>query len=560
VVLGAGTLEGLLSHQAVTQHPWDLIIPFPAQEPSAGTRSADDLITAVARLLTVFSTPDQPSFGSDVMAGADGAGGSRPVVVRIGCSFLDADITALADCLVHPIAGELLERQFKDLKRYEPAATFDEGGRTRLLAQVSLDSLARRLLGDTPFVLTAEPGRPWRLHLPVGIIAPETEALPPRRWVAALLKLRDVLDFTKARRWAETMERAEKALEESLDLIIRDDVVQLHRYVRGPDRLLTWAGLAQELLERQPDIQRPSGGGFDVAIERLKLEIATTPTPIAVWARVGLLGLLGAAALKSLVSLVLGPVLGWVGFGLGLLAAAAGCAWLLEKAHRRLFAALNAAQDALLQRYEAQGVENLILLLDRLRGRLLARIKDEVSRLRAQTAAALSIAKSEKENFGPEDPADIVNVEWAVPARWRRRFLDWLALPWEHLVSDAAQAGHQVPVPLEGPECMQETANALRNFARSYLTTRLAELGLAGLLEFRGGVEDGFADRIVRDLDRRSAALAPFPLRRTVWRGPEPVLARFREAITGLDPDVMENPTEVQMLACLKAGIVRSGS
>ncbi|MFZ5926312.1 MAG: hypothetical protein ACOYX1_02580 [Acidobacteriota bacterium] len=552
MVLGDGLLENLISHQAVSQHSWDWILPFPAQEPSAGTRSADDLAAAVARLLVVLSTPDRPGFGDDVFARAEGPRGSRAPVVRVGAAFLDADITGLADCLAHPIAGELLERQYKDLKRYEPAATFDDERRTSLHSQISLDSLARRLLRETPFALTANPGEPWRVALPVGVITSEVEGLPRRRWVAALLKLRDVLDFTKARRWSEAMESAEKALEESLDEIIKADVIQLHRYVRGPDRLLTWASQAQEVLERQADIARSERAGFDRAVEHLKQEIAMTPTPIAVWARVALLGLLGAAALRYVVGFLIGPGLGWAGFALGLLVAGAGGAWILEKAHRRLFAALHAAQEALARRYEAQGVENLILLLDRLRGRLLARIGEEVARVRAQAAAAIGIASSEKQDFGPGEPADVINVEWVVPAQLRRRWLERLAPPWAHLHDEAARAGHLVPAPSDGPECMQETAEGLRDFARSCLMARLAESGLAGLIEFRTSVEEGFADRTVRDLDRRAAALAPRCPRRTVWRGPEQVLARIHDAIAELDSDAIENPTEFEMLACLK--------
>ncbi|MGB9618871.1 MAG: hypothetical protein ACPL7K_00500 [Armatimonadota bacterium] len=553
VVVGDGLLENLVSHQAVSQHSWDWILPFPAQEPSAGNRSAEDLAAAVARLLVVFSTPGGSGFGDDVFALRGGSRQSQASVVRVGAAFLDADISGLADCLVHPIAGELLERQYKDLKRYEPAATFDDERRTSLHSQICLDSLARRLLAETPFVLTTNPGEPWRVTLPAGIITAEVEGLPRRRWVAALLKLRDVLDFTKARRWAEAMEATEKALEDSLDKIVAEDVLQLHRYVRGPDRLLTWASLAQEILERQPDIHRPAKGGFDEAVERLKQEIATTPAPIAVWARVALLGLLGAAALRYMVGFLIGPVLGWAGFVLGLLAAAAGGAWILEKAHRRLFAALQAAQEALGRRYEALGVENLILLLDRLRGRLLARIGEEVARVRAQAAAAITIANSEKQNFGPQEPTGVVNVEWVIPAALRRRSLDWLALPWDSLHGEAARAGRLVPAPPDGPACMQETADALRSFGRSYILGRLAELGLADLIEFRNSAEGGFADRIVRDLDRRAAALAPRLPRSTVWRGPKRVLARFHDTIIQLDPDATENPSDLEMLACLKA-------
>ena len=552
VMLGEVQLEKLASHDAVAQRSWDWILAFPKQEPSAGTRSEDDLVAAVARLLVVLSTPDQPGFGSDVLFSAEGSRGSRTPVVRVGAAFLDADVTGLADCLAHPIAGELLALQYKDLKRYEPAATFDDERRTKLHSQIQLESLAHRLLAETPLVLTASPGEPWRVTLPAGLITSEVEGLPRRRWVAALLKLRDVLDFTKARRWAEAMERAERALEDSLDKIIEEDVLQLHRYVRGPDRILTWASLAQEILERQPDISRPESAGFDQAVERLKQEIATAPTPVAVWARVMLLGLLGAAVLRYIVGFLIGPVPGWAGFALGLLGAAMGGAWILEKAHRRLFAALHAAQEALSRRYEAQGVENLILLLDRLRGHLLARIGEEIARLRAQAAAALTIANSEKQAFGPQEPTAVVNVEWAVPAALRPRWLEWLAPPWTSLHGEAARAGHMIPAPSDGLAYMQGTAEALRSFAQSYLTDKLTKLGLTGLIEFRSSVEAGFADRIVRDLDRRAAALAPRSPRRTVWRGPGPLLAQIHEAVIRLDPDAIENPTELEMLACLK--------
>jgi hypothetical protein len=552
VILGNVNLENVASHRALAQRSWDWILPFPKQEPSAGTRSEDDLIAAVARLLMVLSTPDQPGFGGDVLMRAEPSRGSRSPVLRVGAAFLDADITGLADRLAHPVAGELLERQYKDLKRHEPAATFDDERRTKLHSQIRLDSLARRLLTDTPFALTANPSEPWRVILPAGIITSSVEGLPRRRWVAALLKLRDVLDFTKARRWAEAMESAEKALEESLDTVIAEDVFELHHYVRGPDRMLTWASLAQEILERQPEIARPKLADFDPAVERLKREIATAPTPVAVWARVILLGLLGAAALRYIVGFLIGPGPGWAGFALGLLVAAMGGAWILEKAHRKLFAALQAAQEALSRRYEAQSVENLILLLDRLRGRLLARIGEEVARVRAQAAAANTVANSEKQDFGLQEPVGVVNVEWAVPAALRPQWLEWLSPPWTNLHDEATRAGHMVPVPSDGPACMQETAEALRRFARTYLMDKLTKLGLAGLIEYRSVAEAGFAGRMVSDLDRRAAVLAPRPPRRTVWRGPEHLLERIHDAIVQLDPGVSENPTELEMLACLK--------
>ncbi len=390
------------------------------------------------------------------------------------------------------------------------------------------------------------------MTLPPGIITSEVEGLPRRRWVAAFLKLRDVLDFTKARRWAEAMESSERTLADSLDNVLTEDVRQLHHYVRGPDRLLTWASMAQEILERQPDIARPTSAGFDEAVERLRQEIAITPTPIAVWGRIALLGLLGAGVFQYAVQFFLGSGLGWVAFALGLLAAAGCGAWIVEKAHAKLLAALYAAQEALSRRYEAQGVENLILLLDRLRGRLLARIEEEVARVRAQAAAAITIADSEKQYVDPQELRGVVNVEWVIPAALRPRWLEWLAPPWTNLHEEAARAGRLVPAPPDGPTCMQETSEILRSFGRSYLLGRLAEFGLAGLMEFRSMAEQGFAERIVRDLDRRAAALAPRAPRRTVWRGPGHVLARIREVAVELDADASENSTELEMLACLK--------
>jgi hypothetical protein len=553
MAIGSAQVADMLAGDILSKHEWNRVLPVSKQDRVAGVRSDNDIVATVARMALLFSVADQSHFGSSVL-GAAGAAGARTPVVRVGAAFLDCGREDLLNALSAPVAGRLLERQFTAPKGFQPPAAFDDQRRTKVLDLIRAEALAQRLLSNTPFTLSTDPGAPWQISLPLGVVTSELEGVPRRRWIAVLLKLRDLFDFAKARRWGEAIEDAESALLASLHTAIEDDVRQLHHYERGPDRLLTWAALASDVLERQPEIAQPSNADFDAAIERLRKQIQKAPNAVAVWARVALLGWLGAEGIRQLLRLIMGNAAGWAGFGITLVIAAVLGFRLLERAHEGLYSALHTAQEALIRKYEAQTRDNLILVLNRVRSRLLGSLDAEVQRLQRQAQKASTIASSMVDQFGGEEAGDLVNVEWLVPVGLRARLLQTLDPPWATLQSQAATGGEFVPAPIDGADTMKQTAAGLVEFARKYFDSRLDDFSLLRLLEFRGQEDDGFVDRIVQDLDRRATALAGRAPLSSTWHGPADVLAQFHEALVALDSNAHEQHSASGMVACVKVG------
>ena len=553
IAIASAQVPEILADDILSKHKWNRVLPVSKQDRVAGLRSDNDIVATVARIAFLFSVADQSHFGASAL-GASGAVGSSTPVVRVGAAFLDSGREDLLSALSAPVAGYLLERQFTDPRGFQPPAAFDDQRRTKILDLVKPEALAQGLLSNTPFTLSTDPGAPWQISLPLGVVTTELEGVPRRRWIAVLLKLRDIFDFTKARRWAEAIEDAESALLASLHTVIGDDIRQLHHYERGPDRILTWSALVREVLERQPEIARSASVGFDPAIEKLRDQIGKAPNAVAVWIRVALLGWLGAEGIRQLLKVLLGNVESWAGFGVVLMIAAVlGFRWL-ERAHQSLYAALNVAQDALIRKYELQARDNLILVLTRVRSRLLGSLDAEVQRLQRQAHAASTIASSMVDQFGVEEAGDLVNVEWLVPVGLRPRLLETLDLPWATLQSKAATGGEFVPAPIDGADTVKQTEAGLIEFARKYLDSRLNDFSLLRLLEFRGQEDDGFVDRIVQDLDRRATALGGRAPLSSTWHGPADVLAQFHEALVALDSNSHEQHSASGMVACVKVG------
>jgi len=198
--------------------------------------------------------------------------------------------------------------------------------------------------------------------------------------------------------------------------------------------------------------------------------------------------------------------------------------------------------------------ENLSLVLNRVRSRLIAALDDEIAKLQNQAKCVSDITASMVGELCIPTANDLVNVEWIIPSEFRQKLLESLNLPWLTLVQQAADQGAFVPDLVDGEDCMKQTLAQLVGFSSEYLQSRLDEFGLDGLLEFRSHEDPGFEERIVRDMDRRAIALAGRTPLRTSWQGPEDVLTRLHDKIVALDADVQEHPSVSGMVACLKVG------
>lgn len=554
IAVGSGQITEMLSHEIVAKRAWDLVVPMSLRDRVAGARSTSDLVATIARIVFLCSVADQPQFGSKVLGRTPSPSVSGTPVVRIGAAFLDGGRDELMHILSWLLARGLALRQFENPTCFQPAIAFDDQRRTKLLGLISSEILARRLLTDTPFALRVDEGEVWHIELPPGIVAAELRRVPRRRWIAVLQKLRDLFDLTKARRWAESVERSELAVLASLEEAIAEDVRQLHHYERGPDRLLAWVAAARELLERHPEIARPQNANFDEAIGSLRAQMLKAPNTVAVWARVALLGWIGAEGVRRISIALFGGTLGWVGFASTMIIAGILGLRLLERAHQDLQSALRSAQDALIRRYEAQMRENLSLVLNRVRTRLMAILDNEGSKVTTQVQFGSNIIAAEVSKFEVAPASDVINVEWVIPPGSREGLLEALNLPWLTLQRQAAASGVFVPNPIDGTDCMRQSVAELVEFSKRYIESRTEALGLQGLVDFRSQEEPGFEERIVRDLDRRATTLAGRSPLRTSWHGPADVLTRLHDAIVTLDPEAKEQPSVSGMVACLKVG------
>ena len=134
-----------------------------------------------------------------------------------------------------------------------------------------------------------------------------------------------------------------------------------------------------------------------------------------------------------------------------------------------------------------------------------------------------------------------------------------LDCPFATLQAQAAAEGAFVPLPPDGNDCLNQTVSRLRELARAYLGSRLGDMTLPQLVEFREQHEAGFAARIVNDLDRRATSLAGRLPRRSIWLGPRDALARFHDDIIGCDLSAEEHAIAPQIVACFKVSTVLPG-
>lgn len=485
IPIGRGDITEIVDSEVVCNQTWNLILPVSTQDRVAGLRSRNDIVATVARTVFVFSLANQAHFAAQALGGASASAAIGSPVVKIGTAFLDSGHDELVHALSKSIAAGLLDRQFENPRSFQPALSFDDQRRTKLLELVRPNVILHRLLADTPFGIRTENGEAWVVQLPVGIVAAEVQRLPKRRWIAVLQKLRDFFDFTKARQWADSIEHSEVALADSLEEAFSGDIRQLHHYERGPDRLMAWATGAREILETQPEITRPGNTDFDEAVRKLRKEIMNSPNPLSIWVCVALLGWIGAEGVRYIIGGLSGYTVGWLAFAMTLGGAALLGMRVLEQAHRALHSARLAAQDALIRRYEAQTRENLVVSFNRIRNRFIARLEEELGNIQSHAERATSLADELATQSVTGQDSDVVNVEYVIPLQLRRHFLESLNVPWATLQRQAAAEGAFVPNPEEGEDSMTETAAALTEFAKRFLASRVDDFGFEGLLDFR---------------------------------------------------------------------------
>jgi hypothetical protein len=522
---------------------WDLVLPFPVWERAAGTRSREDLVATVARALAVLTIPGSESVLRSLLQRPGASTG--PDVAHIGGAFLDARSDELVDELSHLVAAELLRRQFGGVKAYQPAAAFDEQGRTSAERLVAAERLAQSVMANTPFVLDIVKGGPWHVRLSATETAVELQGMPRSRWVAVLRKLKDFFDFTKARRWRETIENEAANVAADLKQSMVDDIDQLYRYPRGPDRVLTWCERVRNRLEQAVDIAAPTVTDFKTSIDRLQQEIATFPDPVALGTRAALLGGLAALTMRTVVAWQWGMMAGIIAFAI-VLAVAAGCGlWIYQAAHSRLMRARTAAVAALSSHYEAQARDNLAQALDRVRKELIVHV--EAIKAENQRLAQAMVAHAQELDRPPKrDPAvAVVSVEWAVPFGSEGQFLEYLSLPFDQIVRDAAE--HSALLPIRDGDAIQRgvPVESVVQFARTYLDSRRPDLTLREQIEFRCGQDAAYLDRVVAKLDRQSMVVTGA------------MLMRVHEAIATRDQSATQQQIELELLACLRVGAVQ---
>ena len=471
-------------------------------------------------------------------------------MVKIGAAFADGRVAELIERLTHLVAGRLLRMQFATPKRYEPAGGFDDLQRTKLTGLVASEILVRKLLEDTPFLLEIEPGKPWRISLPVGNIAVELHDVERSRWFPVLRKMRDFFDFTKGRRWREAIEAAEVRLTQALTDTVANDIDALHHYVRGSDRVIVWGERVREVLESPIEMEKPKAKEFDGTVETLRREISVFPNPMAAGARVLLLGMLGAGGSHFLAGYLIGSLGGIVASILTLVAAAAAGAWFLHQAHARLMRARAEALAALAASYEARMRDNVLVALGRIRESLLKRIDSELADNLKLEQWAIRVAEELEKQSEPATVQEMTNVEEVVPVFMESAYLEHLSLPWNRLLEEAVTKGSLVPhKEWETPSPTSVTVTA---FSRRYLESRIADLSLWKQLNFRATEGAGYAATIIEVLERRSRVFAPGVMARGVWLAPSDVLAHLHNEMMTCDPEAVQQPMEIELLGCLR--------
>jgi hypothetical protein len=550
-LLTRATLAACLSAPLATRAEWDVVLPVPAADRIGGERSDEDVIATVARTVLILSVPGAAaSLPSVLSRSADAA--ARPLLLRAGAAFVDAKVETLLERLANLVAARLLRDQFADPKPFQPAASYDPQGITKTESLVVPESLARALLASTPFVLGAEANQPWTVRLSAAETAVNLHGVLQRRWVAILRKLKDFFDFTKARHWRETVEASAGELTQSVKASMLSDVQALYRCERGPDRVLAWSERLRTRLEVPVEIAMPRTGEFANAVDSLRDEIAIFPDGVGLASSMALAGLLGAGAAWTVCASLGGLAVGAIGVALTLMIAAGIGASIYQRAHRRLMRAREHSLQALSGYYEVQMRGNLAEVLERTRRSLLAYVEALRTENRRICEITVSEAASLERRLGDESQNGIVNVESPILPAMVADFLTHLALPWGHVIAEAAGQDALLPVVQSDQSTFAAPVESALAFARRYLQSHKTRLSLREQLAFRGQLDTRYVEQLVRNLDRRSAALVTGVGVETTWCGPPDLLALLRGAVPDLGGATHEEPVELELLACVR--------
>ena len=556
LLLTSGGMDTAASWTPARLAEWTYLIPAFENTATAGRRSPCDLALHAAQTAAMMADRAHSGLGNRLLAGTTAAPGYTPVA-QVGGAYLAHDRSRLATQLEGPIAAEILRLNFREVAPFEPAGAFDSAGETRFPASSAPLEMASSLLVDTPFSLETTVGEPWRIHLATGEVGAEFGRSRPRRWPSILRRTADFFDSSRASVWRETVEGNQHRLESVLRTLIETDLSALHHHTRGPDRILVWAAKSAEALEQPLEIARPANSDFEAAMENLKTEIAKAPSTLARVARVSLVGLLAAEALRRTTLLFLSPIWAWGAFALTLAAAAVSAATIWDRAHRGLIDARDESERSLKARFERQMRDKLVACLADLRTKLgtaLASARDQ-----ALVEAREALDRADELDQPPAAADDhLVYIERVLAPEDAFSILSELNPPYEWLQREAAEHGALIPA-RQNPS-MSGTAAAVLKLVREWLASQVETLGIDYALETRmKRLQEDFA-AIAATLQRRAIAMGPHGICSRFWLAPSSVTAQLQAAVDELEPGASVFNHEGDFLACISFRVEPKGA
>ncbi len=556
LLLTSSGVDAAMAWTPARRPEWTCFIPALENTATSGRRSPCDLALHAAQTATMIADRAHSGLGSRLLGGTAAAPGYTPVA-QVGAAYLAHDQSRLVSQLDGPMAAEILRLNFRNVAPYEPAGAFDSAGETRFPASSTPLDMASSLLVDTPFSLETPVGEPWRIHLATGEVGAEFGRSLPRRWPSILRRTADFIDSSRASVWRETVEGNQQRLESARRTLIETDVSALHHHTRGPDRVLVWAAKSAEALEQPIEIARPANSDFEAAMEKLKTEIAKAPSTLARVARVGLVGLLAAEALRRGTLLLLSPVWACGAFALTLAATAVWAATIWDRAHRRLIDARDESERSLKARFERQMRDKLAACLADLRTKLgtaLASARDQ-SLVEAKDA----LDRADELDQPPAATDDhLVYIERVLAPEDASSIRTKLNPPYEWLQREAAERAALIPAG-QNPS-MSGTAAAVLKLVREWLASQVQTLGIDYALETRmKRLQEDFP-AIAATLQSRAFAMGPHGICSRFWLAPSSVTAQLQAAVDELEPGDSVLTHEGDFLACISFRVEPKGA